>query len=193
MATDAKRFDWIRPVLPGKASSPPDADAELDAAERLLGSPSPAGYRAFARRFGLGGRLHTLPELFRLLPPDTPEPHWADSVVDATRFWRSPEAAEDVLPADFLSRAIIFGCDEGALTFAFHTGEVTGTTATEYRVYQIPRGCAPEPICESFEDWLRWVHRGYDPATWGTDGDDGDDSPDPPPPSHTMPYARFSV
>ncbi|MDY3558522.1 SMI1/KNR4 family protein [Gemmata sp. JC673] len=192
MANDAERFDWIRPILRVKAAPPPDADTDLDAAERLLGSPLPAGYRAFARRFGLGGRLHTLPELFRLLPADTPEPHWADSVIDATRFWRSPDAAEDVLPNDFLCQAIIFGIDEGARTFAFHTGEVTGPAAAEYRVYQIPRGCGPEPICESFEDWLHWVHRGYDPATWGgtDEDDDGDDSP-PRPPSHTMPYERF--
>ena len=197
MATDAKRFDWIRPVRRrGESYPPPDTDAELDAAERLLGSPLPAGYRAFARRFGLGGRLHTLPELFRLTTPaDRPEPHWSESIVDATRFWRSPAAAQDVLPADFLRQAIVFGCDEGALTFAFHTGEVTNPAGPEYRVYQIPRHRGPEPICESFEDWLRWVHKGFDPANWGDpdEGDDEDDSAEPRAPSDTMPYARFPV
>jgi SMI1 / KNR4 family (SUKH-1) len=197
MAKDAKRFDWIRPVRPrGKTSPPAETDADLDAAEKLLGSPLPASYRAFARRFGLGGKLHTLPELFRLMPiRGKRKPHWSDSVIDAARFWRSPAAVADQLPADFLRQAIVFGCDEGAQTFLFHTGDVTNRAAPEYRVYQIPRHYGPEPICKSFEEWLHWVHKGYDPATWGDPDDEDDDdldSFDPRPPAATMPYARYS-
>ncbi len=96
--------------------------------------------------------------------------------------------------ADFLRRAVVFGCVEGALTFAFHTGDVTDPAASEYRVYLIPRHCGPEPICESSEDWLCWVHKGYDPATWGdSDEDDEGDSLDPRLQSDTMPYARSPV
>ena len=88
MPTDAGRFDWVRPVRRrGETYPPPELPHELDAAERLLGARLPAGYRASARRFGLGGRLHTLPELFRLMPiPGKAEPWWSDSVVDAARF-----------------------------------------------------------------------------------------------------------
>ena len=96
MATDANRFDWIRPVRRrGESYPPPEMEAELNAAEKALGSPLPASYRAFARRFGLGGRLHTLPELFRLMPiPGKREPHWSDSVIDAPGYWRSPAAVD---------------------------------------------------------------------------------------------------
>jgi SMI1 / KNR4 family (SUKH-1) len=198
MATDARRFDWIRPVRRrGETYPPPEMEAELDAAERLLGARLPASYRAFARRFGLGGRLHTLPELFRLMPiPGKREPHWSDSVIDAARFWRSPAAVEDQLPAEFLRQAIVFGCDEGAQTFLFHAGEVTDPAGPEYRVYQIPRHCGPEPICESFEGWLRWVHQGYDPASWGDDDEDDEEglyADQDPSAERTMPYARFPV
>jgi hypothetical protein len=88
------RFDWIRPVRRRGESYPPRAtDAELGAAEKLLGAPLPAGSRAFARRFGLGGQLHTPPRPFPLMPaPGNPEPHSADSVIAAARFWRSPGA-----------------------------------------------------------------------------------------------------
>ena len=198
MATDAKRFDWIRPVRRrGEVYPPPELEGELNAAEKLLGAPLPASYRAFARRFGLGGRLHTLPELFRLMPiPGKREPHWSDSVIDAARFWRSPAAVEDKLPADFLRQAIVFGCDEGALTFLFHTGEVTDPVGPEYRVYQIPRHYGPEPICASFEEWLRWVHKGYDPASWGDDDEDDEEGlyqDQDPSAARTMPYSRFPV
>ena len=199
MAIDANRFDWIRPVRrPGESYPPPELEAELNAAEKALGSRLPASYRAFARRFGLGGKLHTLPELFRLMPiPGKREPHWSDSVIDAPGYWRSPAAVTNELPADFLRKAIVFGCDEGALTFLFHTGEVTDPTGPEYRVYQIPRHYGPEPICDSFEEWLHWVHKGYDPRTWGDPGEDDDeddlDSYEPRPPAATMPYARFPV
>ncbi|MES2460870.1 MAG: SMI1/KNR4 family protein [Armatimonadota bacterium] len=193
MTTDAYRFEWIRPITRrGESYPPPETEAELDVAQGLLGSSLPASYRAFARRFGLGGRLHTLPELFRLMPiSGKREPHWSDSVVDAARFWRSPTAIEDNLPAEFLRQAIVFAVDEGALTFLFHTGEVTDPAAPEYRIYQIPRHQGPEPICASFEEWLRWVHKGYDPASWG-DEDDEDDAQDPPA-DRTMPYARFPL
>jgi hypothetical protein len=195
MAIDAKRFDWIRPVRRrGEKYPPPETDADLDAAERLLGARLPASYRAFARKFGLGGRLHTLPELFRLMPtPGTDEPWWSDSVIDAARFWRSRAAVERELPAEFLRHAIVFGCDEGALTFLFHTGEVTDPPGPEYRVYRIPRHCGPELICDSFAEWLHWVHKGYDPVRWGED-EDGDalDDPDAEP-GPTMPYLRFRV
>jgi hypothetical protein len=67
MVTNANRFDWIRLAPNGGATcSPPEMESELDTAERILGSRLPASYRAFAMRFGLGGTLHTLPELFRL-------------------------------------------------------------------------------------------------------------------------------
>ena len=79
----------------------------------------------------------------------------------------------------------MFGCDEGALTFLFHTGEVTDPAGPEYRVYQIPRHCGPEPICESFEEWLRWVHRGYNPAAL--------DDEEAEVPEGVMPYARFPI
>jgi SMI1 / KNR4 family (SUKH-1) len=198
MADGAKRFDWIKPVhRRGEKYPPPELDSELDAAERILGARLPAGYRAFARRFGLGGRLHTLPELFRLMPiSGKADPWWSDSVIDAARFWRSPAAVEDQVPAEFLRQAIVFGCDEGALTFLFHTGEVTDPAGPEYRVYQIPRHYGPEPICNSFEEWLHWVHKGYDPASWGDDDEDDEeglyDDQDPSAP-RTMPYARFPV
>lgn len=161
-----KSLHWIRPVVrPGKDYAPPETDSGLNAAEQALGSRLPASCRAFARRFGLSGRLHTLPELFRLMPfPGKRNLHWCESVVDATQFWKSPavNGVGHVLPADFLQQAIVFGCDEGELTFLFHTGEVTEPGTLEYRVYQIPRHEGPEPICESFVDWLRWVHKGYE-------------------------------
>lgn len=198
MATDAYRFDWIRPVRrPGEAGPPPDTDADLDAAERQLGTRLPASYRAFARRFGLGGRLHTLPELFRLLPiPGKRKPHWSDSIIDAARFWRGPDVVGlgDELSAEFLRQAVVFGCDEGTLTFLFHAGVVTDPSGPEYRVYQIPRHEGPEPICDTFEEWLRWVHKGYDPATWGDEDEDDEegryDGQDPSA-DRTMPYSRY--
>lgn len=180
---------------PDQSYPVPDSDTELDAAEQMFGAPLPASYRAFARRYGLGGKLHSLPELFRLLPiAGKRKPHWSDSIIEATRFWRSPSVieSEDDIPRDFLPQAIIFGCDEGQLTFLFHTGEVTDPARSEYRVYQIPRHSAPEPICESFSEWLLWVHNGYDPATWGEGGDDDDEeSSDNWTPSSKMPYARY--
>jgi hypothetical protein len=194
MAPDANRFDWIRPVCRGgQLHPPPEMEAELDAAEKLLGSLLPAGYRAFAQRFGLGGRLHSLPELFPLMPPSGKQDrHWSDSVIDSTQFWRSPAAVENGLPAEFLQQAIVFGCDEGELTFLFYTGDVTDPAAPEYRIYQIPRHEGPEAICESFEAWLRWVHKQYDPAA--REGNDDGVSSDPGRSVDSlMPYARFSV
>jgi SMI1 / KNR4 family (SUKH-1) len=195
MATNPKRFDWIMPVRRrGTKYPPPELDAELDAAERLLGTKLPASFRAFARKFGLGGKLHTLPELFRLMPiPGAAEPHWSDSIIDAAKFWRSPAAVEREVPAEFLRHAIVFGCDEGAFTFLFHTGEVTDPKGPEYRVYQIPRHAAPQPICDSFEEWLHRVHKTSDPATWGEDKE-GDALDDPDfEPSPMMPYERFPL
>ena len=88
----------------------------------------------------------------------------------------------------------MFGADEGQLTFLFHTGEVTDAAASEYRIYQIPRHQGPEPICTSFEEWLRWVHKGYDPASWDEDDEDDEegryDDQDPSG-ERTMPYTRF--
>lgn len=193
MASDVDRFDWIRLVRRrGGAITPLETETELDAAEQLLGSPLPASYRAFALRFGLGGWLHELPELFRLLPaPGMREQSWADSVIAATQFWRSPEVIGlgDELPADFLRHAVVFGCDQGAYTFLFHTGEVTNPTTSEYRIYQIPRHEGPEPICESFEEWLHWIHKGYNPANWGDTGEsNGGDPIDP----EMMSYAHHT-
>ncbi len=197
MVTARNRFSWIHPICRRGESYPLlEVDAVLDAAEKLLGSPLPASYREFARRFGLGGTLHTLPELFRLMPDSSKrEPHWSDSVIDAAQFWRSPAAVEDVLPADFLRQALVFGCDQGAYTFLFHTGEVTDSAGPEYRIYQIPRHEGPEPICESVEDWLRWVHKEYDPATMGTDENEDESIATDPGQSanRPMPYVRFAV
>ena len=93
-----------------------------------------------------------------------------------------------------LSAQLSLPLKSGALTFLFHTGEVTDRAAPEYRVYQIPRHEGPEPICESFEEWLRWVHQGYNPASLGDDEDDeGDSVVSGPSACPTMPYSRTPV
>jgi SMI1 / KNR4 family (SUKH-1) len=197
MEIDTDRFNWVRSIHRlGESYPAPETAAEFDAAERLLGSPLPASYRAFALRFGLGGKLHLLPELFLLMPPpERTERWWWDSVIDAARFWRSPEAVDDLLPEAFLRQAIIFGCDQGAYTFLFHTGEVTATAPLEYRIYQIPRHEKPEPLCNSFEEWLRWIHKEYDPVTLGIydEESEGDSSDSSHAVDRHLVYSRFPV
>ena len=62
-------------------------------------------------------------------------------------------------------------------------------------MYQVPRHEGPEPICESFEEWLHWVHKGYGPASWDDEGNEDGSDPDVPGPSArpTMPYSRIPV
>jgi hypothetical protein len=159
---DRFTFDWIRGIYYRDRKYPPRTTAaDLDAAEKELNVRFPASYRAFAQRFGLGGKLHTLPTLFPLATfPDREESYWWFSVIDATRFHRSAAAA-GTAPADFLRWAVVFGIDEGEHTFVFHTGEVTDPAQSEYRIYDIPRHEDPEPIADTFEAWLRWIDDGY--------------------------------
>jgi hypothetical protein len=162
LGADRFAFDWIRGISYRDRKYPPrTTTTDLDAAERVLKVRLPASYRAFAQQFGLGGKLHTLPELFPLSPlPGRGEEYWWSSVIGATSFHRSAAAA-GTAPEDFLQRAVVFGIDEGEHTFAFHTGEVTDPALAEYRIYDIPRHEHPEPIADSFEGWLRWIDEGY--------------------------------
>lgn len=173
-------YDWIRPVFEGKLKSSQLTTAhDLDECEKILDSRLPAGYRAFAQQFGLGGRLHDLPELVPLTrAAGARAGGWWSSVVDATRFWRSPPDAPD-LDESFLSRVVVFAIDEGEHTFVFDTGEITKAAPLEYRVYDLPRhDDEPIPIADSFEHWLKWIDRRYRPKDGSKEG--------------AMPYRRIS-
>jgi hypothetical protein len=160
-ALDLSAFDWIRGIYFSDREYPPrTSEVELKAIEKALNVCLPASYCDFAQRFGLGGMLHTLPELLPLFPLRGQAANWWDSVVDATHFHRSPEA-EIAAPTDFLQQAVVFGVDEGAHVFLFHTGEVTTPDGNEYRIYTIPRHEDPEPIADSFLEWLRWNDKVY--------------------------------
>lgn len=112
-ASDQSAFDWIRGIsFRDREHLPRTTGTDLEAAEKALNVRLPASYCAFALRFGLGGTIHTLPELLPLFPPPGRSEYWWYSVVDATRFHRSAEA-EGTAPPDFLQRAVVFGIDQG--------------------------------------------------------------------------------
>lgn len=148
----SKNWKWVYPPRPSAA--------DLDEAQRLLGCPLPASYRAFVDRFGLRG------ELAGWFRPDplTGKPDDFFTVVGRTRWWReqfagNPEDARAV-GEDFAAHLVAIGSTGGGDSFAFHTAEVTDRKRSEYRVYELGRhGQWREAHGDTFAEFIDQIAR----------------------------------
>jgi hypothetical protein len=158
-------FGRIRAVYRPECVYPPlTTAAELDAVEKELGVRLPASYRAFAECFGLGGELHTLPEMLPIVPnPKRRKEGWWTSVTEASRFHRTTDWDPAWLERHpgFFDWIVVFAIDGGYHTWAFDTREVTDPRYTEYRVFDLPRLEEPVPVAASFHAWLEYINREY--------------------------------
>jgi hypothetical protein len=170
-----KRHPWeaifgrIQTVYYADQVYPPrPTDAEFDEVENQLDFRFPASYQAFARQFGLGGRLNVLPELIGLTrPPGAPD--WWDSVVAATALWRETLRQQgnfghqelDIDVEGLSERLVVFGFDEGEQTFVFHPGEISDVGLRECCIYSIESDGGVRRGSDSFWKWLEWVALTY--------------------------------
>jgi hypothetical protein len=150
----AFRPEWLYP--------PRTTATDLDMAERELDFKFPASYRAFAEQFGLGGELHSLPELLPLFPP-AKKTAWFHSVVAATHFFHTFDWGQyrTPTPMTFLKRVIVFAVDGGYHTFVFDPLEVTNARLRECRIYDLNRQHEASAIATSFNGWLAWIDENY--------------------------------
>ena len=163
------RADLVYPPLP--------TDDQLDALERSLGVALPASYRAFALRFGLGGRMHSLVEMLPLVGRDQPVERWWRDVETASRYHRSTAWDPDWVAQHpgLLERIVVFAQDGGYHTWLFQPDEPTPGQPLDYAVYDIPRHETPERVTDSFTAWLSWMDEGYRPDEDELAGDEADD------------------
>jgi hypothetical protein len=152
----------------GQSIYPPKPTAtELDAAEAELGCRLPAGYRAFAERCGLHGRLVNW---LTLAPVDRPPRTRLETVPQMTRRLRKKYAEATGLEpdaADLVTRLVYFGRDYESRYYGFDPEDVTDPGGPDYRYYRFrPRvempfqtlpSHGPELVADSFAGLVRWV------------------------------------
>ncbi len=157
-----KLFDSVRVVRNGgRVYVDPPTDAELDALEAEVGSPLPASYRAWMRRFGSGEVIGWV----RLDPVVPRRGRERDGVISHTAACRAAFGEGGGL----LSTLVYFGSSGGGDSYAWDPAAVTRKKPREYRFYQIPHGDedAPEPAGDSFWRFLEWAKADMD--SWERD------------------------
>jgi hypothetical protein len=151
-------YDGIRvSKRPNSVYVPPATEAELQEAERELGSRLPESYRAFLSRFG-PGYIHDWAEIYgvKTIPKRRDR-----TVVSNTRTMREFfDKYVDPRPNQrWLLNVVYFGDYQGNAQFVWDPAAISTKRPLEYRIYELPRleEEKPDAVAESFWEFVQWI------------------------------------
>lgn len=115
-------------------------DSELDLVETRLGSPLPASYRAFMKRFGPGEL-----ECALRLTPVTVTNRTGFTLLEETAGQRAYFSKNYPQKAEWLGRVVYFGCNAGGDPYVWDPNELVTIGNGECPVYWLPRHDEDDP------------------------------------------------
>jgi hypothetical protein len=153
-------FDRVRGVnFVERNYAPKTTAAELDAVEAALGVRFPLSYRAFAERFGLGGRVRRCVEMLLLIPPpnNEPRPPGRESVIRYTEMLRDPSYDTPTESQQHDTKQLVPFAASDIASYAFYPPEPTDKKTRECRIYALNIDSGWFPDADSFGTWLERV------------------------------------